>query len=241
MNRSGKTKRRFTAEIPGTNENIPALAIRHCLVYSAVSHRMTDRTKIVPIILAAGSSKNLGMPKALARFGKQTALRIAVENCLGEERPIVVLGCDWKLVRLEVPRPARTVVNRRWREGQLSSLLCALDCVDPTAAVLVYPVDHPLVEKLTVTHIVREFRSRKSTEEIVMPRHRGRYGHPIILSPALRNELSTAMTAREVVYRIPERIRVFHAKTSAIYEDFDTPDTYLRCLRRFGAGEVSPK
>ena len=69
-----------------------------------------------------------------------------------------------------------------------------------------------------------------------MPRHRGRYGHPIILSPALRNELSTAMTAREVVYRIPERIRVFNAKTSAIYEDFDTPETYLRCRRKFEAG-----
>ncbi len=215
------------------------LAIRDALVYSAASFGMTDRTKIIPIILAAGSSKNLGMPKALARFGKKTALRIAVESCSGLERPIgvpiVVLGCDAKLVRHEVPRPARIVVNPRWREGQLSSLLCALDCVDTSAAVLIYPVDHPLVEKRTVTQIVSDFRRRKSPEEIVMPRHRGRYGHPIILSPALRSELSTAMTAREVVYRIPKRIRVFHAKTSAIYEDFDTPETYLRCLRKFEA------
>jgi len=194
---------------------------------------MSDRTKIVPVILAAGSSKNLGMPKALARFGKETALGIAVENCVALGRPIVVLGCDANLVRTGVPRPARIVVNLKWREGQLSSLLCALECVDATRAVLVYPVDHPLVEKRTVTQIVSEFRRRKSTEEIVMPRHRGRYGHPIILSPALRNELSTAMTAREVVYRLPERIRVFNVKTSAIYLDFDTPETYLRCLRKF--------
>jgi CTP:molybdopterin cytidylyltransferase MocA len=197
---------------------------------------MTDRTKIVPIILAAGSSKNLGMPKALARFGRETALLLAVENCLGLERPIVVLGCDAKLVRPGVPRLAQIVVNPRWPEGQLSSLLCALDSVDLTAAVLVYPVDHPLVEKRTVTQMVSEFWRRESTEEIVMPRHRGRYGHPIILSAALRNELSTATTAREVVYRIPERIRVCRAKTSAIYEDFDTPETYLRCLRKFEAG-----
>jgi CTP:molybdopterin cytidylyltransferase MocA len=202
---------------------------------------MTERTNIVPIILAAGSSKNLGMPKALARFGKETALFIAVENCLGLERPIVVLGCDAKLVRPGVPRPARIVVNPNWCEGQLSSLLCALDCVDSTAAVLVYPVDHPLVEKRTVKQMVSEFRRRKSTEEIVMPRHRGRYGHPIILSPALRNELLTARTAREAVYRIPERIRVFNAKTSAIYEDFDTPETYVRCLRKFEAGGSSRK
>ncbi len=194
---------------------------------------MTDRTKIVPIILAAGSSKHLGTPKALARFGRKTALRIAVENCSGLQPPLVVLGCDEELVRPEVPRMARIVLNLRWREGQLSSLLCALDCIDSTAAVLVYPVDHPLVQKRTVSQIVSEFRRRESPEEIVMPRHRGRYGHPIILSPALHNELSSAMSAREVVYRVPERIRVFNAKTAAIYEDFDTPETYLSCLRKF--------
>jgi molybdenum cofactor cytidylyltransferase len=212
-----------------------ALAIGNGLVYSAASFRMTDRTKIVPIILAAGSSESLGMPKALARFGKKTALFIAVQNCLGLERPIVVLGYHGKLVRLGVPRAARVVVNRRWREGQLSSLLCALDAVASTAAVLIYPVDHPLVEKRTVSQIVQEFRRRNSPEEIVMPRHRGRYGHPIILSPALRKELASAATTREVVYRIPERIRSFDAGTSAIYEDFDAPETYKRCLRKFAA------
>lgn len=196
---------------------------------------MIDHPQIVPIILAAGSSKNLGMPKALARFGEKTALLIAIENCLELERPIVVLGCDAKLVRPKVPGAAQVVVNRRWREGQLSSLLCALDSVAPTAAALIYPVDHPLLEKGTVTQIVWEFRKRKPGEEIVMPRQRGRYGHPIILSAALRNELSAANTAREVVYRIPERIRVFDAETSAIYEDFDTPKTYRRCLGKFAA------
>jgi len=74
-----------------------------------------------------------------------------------------------------------------------------------------------------------------------MPRHRGRYGHPIVLSPALRNELLTAITAREVVYRIPERIRVFNARTSAIYEDFDTPEAYSGCLRKFEGRSSSQK
>jgi CTP:molybdopterin cytidylyltransferase MocA len=222
-------------------ERPSALAIRNGLVYSAASFRMTDRTKIVPIILAAGSSESLGVPKALARFGKKTALFIAIENCLGLERPIVVLGHDAKLVRLGVPRAARVVVNWRWREGQLSSLLCGLDAVASAAAVLIYPVDHPLLEKRTVTQIVKEFRRRKLPEEIVMPRHRGRYGHPIILSSALRKELSGAATTREVVYRIPERIRSFDAGTSAIYEDFDNPEIYKRCLRKFVARRRSHK
>jgi CTP:molybdopterin cytidylyltransferase MocA len=125
------------------------------------------------------------------------------------------------------------VVNRGWREGQLSSLLCALGRVPRSSNVLIYPVDHPLLKKQTVTQLVREFLRRETREEIVMPRHRQKYGHPIILSAALRDELFRAKSAREVVYRIPERIRVCKQDMSAIYEDFDTPKAYRKCLRKF--------
>jgi len=211
------------------------LAICGAVVYSAASFRMTKHAKIVPIILAAGSSRNLGMPKALAQFGAKTALHLAVENCRGFERPIVVLGCDARRMRPAVPREARVVVNRRWREGQLSSLLCALTRVPRSAAALIYPVDHPLLEKRIVKQLVREFRRRNAPQEIVMPRHGRKYGHPIVISAELRNELSRAETTREVVYRNPERIRVLQVDTSAIYEDFDTPETYRKCLRKFQA------
>jgi CTP:molybdopterin cytidylyltransferase MocA len=237
MMKGGKAKRclvRKRSEMANTN-GLSVLAIRVRVVYSAAFFCMIKREKIVPIILAAGSSENLGMPKAVAQFGEKTALQIAVNNCFGLERPIVVLGCDAKRVLGAVPRAARTVFNQRWREGQLSSLLCAMERVPRTAAVLIYPVDHPLLQKNTVTQLVREFRKRKTPEEIVMPRHRGKYGHPIILSAVLRGELHRASTAREVVYRLPERIRGFEARTSAIYEDFDTPETYRKCLRKFVA------
>jgi hypothetical protein len=68
-----------------------------------------------------------------------------------------------------------------------------------------------------------------------MPRHGRKYGHPIVISAELRDELSRAETTREVVYRIPERIRVLQVDTNAIYEDFDTPETYRKCVRKFQA------
>lgn len=194
---------------------------------------MRKNEKIAPVILAAGSSERLGIPRALAQFGTKTAVQIAVENCAGYERPIVVLGCDAEQVFPEVPRTAKAVINANWRDGQLSSLLCALRDVPPSAAILVYPVDHPLLTKRDVTEIVREYRRRESGQEIVMPRYRNKYGHPIILSPALRDELTAAATTREVVYRIPDRLRTFEAETAAIYEDFHTRETYRECLDRF--------
>ena len=212
-----------------------SLAFRHRVVYPAESSRMVKRERIIPIILAAGSSHRLGFPKPLAEFAGKTAVRIAVENCSSLGRPLVVLGCDAKRVRPGVPRAARVVVNKYWRHGQLSSLLRALKLVPSPSAILIYPVDLPLLRKRTIQQLVQAFLTRKNWQQIVMPRHKLTYGHPIILSAGLKSELAEAESAREVVYRMPERIRGVTVDSSEIYEDFHTLETYQKCLRKYKA------
>lgn len=189
----------------------------------------------MPIILAAGPSRQLPFPKALAVFGGKTALDIAVANCAGLARPIVVLGSDADLIRPAVPESTKVVMNPRWREGQISSLLAALRHVPARAPFLLYPVDHPLLQKKTIRQLVKAFHTRKASERIVMPGYQGSFGHPVILAADLRKEIMAAKTAREVVYRTPERIKVLNARTSAIYEDFDTLESYRACVRKFEA------
>ncbi len=193
----------------------------------------TNHEEIVAIILAGGSSAHLDFPKPLARFGDKTALQLAVENCRGAGRAIVVLGCDSEKIRDAVPDGMRAICNSRWREGQQSSLRCALDHIPTNSAFLIYPVDHPLLRKATVMALVRAFQRRRNAEKIVMPRHQDRLGHPIIVSAALRGEFFSAKTAREIVYRDPRRNLVIPVRTSAIYQDFDTPSSYRDCLRKF--------
>ena len=197
--------------------------------------RMRKRENIIPIILAAGSSHALPFPKALARFGQQTALQIAVENCSFLDRTLVVLGSDAKRILPTVPKSAEVVINRRWREGQLSSLQAALRSIDSDAAILIYPVDLALLRQNTLEQLVRAFRTRSASQEIVMPRHKGAYGHPVIISAAVRPEFFATPTAREVIYRVPERIRALNVRTGSIVEDFDTMQSYEECLRKFSA------
>ena len=196
---------------------------------------MRKPEKIIPVILAAGSAQPLPFPKALAPFGSKTALEIAVENCTFSGRTLVVLGSDAERILPNVPKSAHVVVNRRWREGQLSSLLAALENLGSDAAFLIYPVDHALIKRNTVEQLVRAFRARSASQEIVMPRHKGTYGHPVIVSAALRAEFFAARTAREVIYRVPGRIRVLNVRTSSIFKDFDTLESYEKCLRKFRA------
>jgi CTP:molybdopterin cytidylyltransferase MocA len=198
---------------------------------------MRKREKIIPIILAAGSSQALPFPKGLAPFGRKTALEIAVENCSFLGRSLVVLGSDAKRILPSVPKASQVVLNRRWREGQLSSLQTALNSVEPDAAFLIYPVDHALITQNTVERLVRAFRARSAPQEILMPRHKAAYGHPVIVSAAVRPEFFTAQTAREVIYRVPGRIRVLNVRTSSIFEDFNTVKSYEACLCKFIARE----
>ena len=196
---------------------------------------MLKREKIIPIILAAGSSPALPFPKALALFGRKTALQIAVENCSSLGPSLVVLGSDAKLIVSTVPPSAEVVINQRWREGQLSSLQAALKCIEPDAAFLLYPVDHALITRNTVEQLVRAFRARTASQEIVMPRHKDTDGHPVIVGAAVRAEFFHASTARDVIYKVPDRIRVLTVRTGSVLEDFDTMESYEECLRKFKA------
>ncbi len=185
----------------------------------------------MPIILAAGASRHMPQPKALARFGKKTALEIAVENCAGLERPIVVLGCDAARIRRAMPAGVRVVINRRWKAGQLSSLLAALRQVPRGAAFLVHPVDHPLLTRAIVLRICRAFARRTAEQKMTLPIFRRRAGHPAIFAPEIRGELRRAQNAREVVYRDLGRVKIVKVKSAGIWLDFDSPVSYRRCLR----------
>ena len=217
----------------GDNGHIPCVS--NSLVFAPF--RMT-REPIVPVILAAGSSAGLGFPRPLARFGRRTALDIAIANCAGLEHPIVVLGCDAARVRRHVPRRAIVVVNRRWRSGQLSSLLSGLRRARPGAALLLYPVDHPLLTRSIVSLLVRAYRARRAHQSIVMPRYHSHPGHPVIFAPEIRPEFKAAKTAREVTYRDPARIRHVTVSTAAVCTDFRTPETYRTCLARYQAARA---
>ena len=192
-----------------------------------------DETKIFPVLLAAGKSPHLPFPKALADFAGRTPVEIAMKNCSGLERPIVVLGYQADRLRRAMPHQARITVNRKWRAGQLSSLLAGLRNVPRDAAFLIYPVDLVFLTPGIIRRLAAAFHKRTARQAIVMPVCAGRDGHPVILAPQLRSELQNAKTARDVVNRDPSRIKRVPVKTSAIWKDFDTLASYARLCREF--------
>ena len=180
---------------------------------------------IFPILLAAGRPLRAKARNAMAHRGGRTALQIAIENCAGLERPIVVLGFQSQQLLPSVPKSARVVINRNWRAGQIVSLRAGLRKIPADASFLLYPVDLVFLKASVIHRLAVAFRRRTARHQIVMPVYRRRDGHPVIFAAELRQELRRAKTARDVVYRDDARIKRVPVSTSAIWKDFGNSST----------------
>lgn len=101
------------------------------------------------------------------------------------------------------------VVNAGWKRGMLSSAQAGLAealRLKPSA-VLVLPVDHPEVRPATVAHLGGMMTealgafggsARGGFAYALVPRHRGRRGHPLALSAALGRAVARDRAARDL-------------------------------------------
>jgi molybdenum cofactor cytidylyltransferase len=110
------------------------------------------------VILAAGNSSRLGLPKQLLQDKNKSFLKLITEKAV-EARPlevIAVLGFAADRMRLEVEDlPIRIVVNRGWMEGIASSIRAGMNAVHPQAeAALISLCDQPAVTTELLSQLI---------------------------------------------------------------------------------------
>lgn len=201
---------------------------------------------IYGIVLAAGASSRMGQPKAAMPFGQtgETVLSRVVSTILkgGAPQVVVVSGAHSDAVRgampLHEPR-AKVIEHPGWAQGQLSSLLAGLDAIDDPLieAVLVTPVDVPLVSAATVDAVITAWRRTRAP--IVRPAAGDRHGHPVVFDRSVFDDLRGAdpnIGAKAVFTRHRDRIVNVEVDDPGAFEDMDTPGDYAR-LRASGAAD----
>ncbi|MFZ5471714.1 MAG: nucleotidyltransferase family protein [Myxococcota bacterium] len=138
--------------------------------------------KTIAVILAAGASERMGLPKALlALDGKSFVGALAHTFARAGCQVLVVAGRDGRLLR-ESRLQLEVVPNRRWRQGMFGSVRVGLRAALARGAdvVLVHPVDAPRLRSATVRSLVKALRRA----DAAIPSYRGRTGHPLVLSHA---------------------------------------------------------
>lgn len=182
-------------------------------------------------ILAAGESRRMGSPKALATiYGKtfvQHLLDATRHPRIGLTR--IVLGANAEDIRSQLNVAEELiVVNDEWEKGQLSSIQAAIRSLPDAATegLILCPVDHPLISADLVGNLIAEFDS--SRKKIVLPTFRGRRGHPVLFHSTLFVELleaSPEIGAREVVWAHDNDILEVATEEEGVILNLNNPES----------------
>ncbi|HSP68914.1 MAG TPA: nucleotidyltransferase family protein [Bryobacteraceae bacterium] len=188
---------------------------------------------IAGIILAAGASSRMGTPKALLDYRGETFVGRLVRVLQTTCNPVmVVLGYHADALRAGIPAGAQIVVNPDPSRGQLSSLQTALRAVPAEASGFAFiPVDSPAVSEATVARLARAFEEREASTLFVIPRQKGKRGHPVFATRAIAAELlalAATAEARDVVHAHVDRTQYVDVEDAGIFADVDDPEAYRR-------------
>lgn len=129
----------------------------------------------------------------------------------------------------------RFVVNAHAEEGQLSSVIAGLNAADRPGvhAVIVTPVDTPLILPATVSALLTTFATRRPL--IVRATYQGRHGHPVIFGrgafDALRRA-DRAIGAKAVVRAHASSLVDVEVDDPGVLHDIDGPDDYARVFNQ---------
>jgi molybdenum cofactor cytidylyltransferase len=193
---------------------------------------------IAAVVLSAGESSRMGRPKALLPIAGQTFIEkiVSALEHTSVGKIIVVLGHNAEEMKQRIKQLAvEILVNPEYRLGQLSSLQVAvrrLQSDENCDGVLVHLVDHPYVNPDLVNLMAQRFF--ESGKLIVVPRHRGQRGHPVILSRKLFGELLNAPMdegAKAVVNAHRDETLEIDTDDEGVTIDIDTPELYRQHVK----------
>jgi len=184
------------------------------------------------VVLAAGASSRLGLPKQLLVIGQTTLLQHSISVALGSlaQKVVVVLGAGASGIHTATADDKLAFIeNKQWQEGMSSSIRCGLGHITRQCpqlqSVLFMACDQPFVSVELLNKLVT--LQQETDSPIVASTYAGTTGIPAIFHAALFPEL-LLLTGDRGAKKLIERHRQ-HVATVAFPQghiDIDTGEDY---------------
>jgi molybdenum cofactor cytidylyltransferase len=193
--------------------------------------------EIWAIVLAAGESKRMKVPKMLLPFGRETMIEKVILNIAGSkaDSTLLVLGSYRDEIRaVTASYPILTCYNENYRNGVYSSVRCGFENLpESVGAVMVFPGDQPFIGPGVINKVIDAYR--RSGKGIVMPVYKKRRGHPLLLDCKYRNMVIGSEPAdglRNLAQEFPGDVLEVRANAPEILMDFNTKEDYLNAINQ---------
>jgi len=211
------------------------LALRPQVVEVVNAH---EEPMISAIVLAAGRSQRMGVPKLGLKLGGKSLLEHVIDNALASKvsEVILVLGPETTHLQpsLEDLSRVKVVENQQPDQGQSTSLRLGLQCISRWAqATLILMGDQPLVIPDIIDALINKYS--QSRPPVVAPLYGGQRGSPVLFDRSLLGELMAVegdRGGREIVKKYKDSMVAVSFESSLAGADVDTWEDYLtlRCL-----------
>jgi len=193
--------------------------------------------EIWALILAAGESKRMKVPKMLLPIEGKAMIERVIENVTasGIKKIIVVLGsAKDQILGIIKHLPVEFCYNEKYRNGMLSSVRCGFrNLPEEYKAVIVFQGDQPMIEPWVVTRLISAYRQTK--KKIVIPVYKKKRGHPLLIDRKYRDEiykLDDRLGLRSLATKFQRDVLEVVVNTPDILKDIDTKEDYLNELNQ---------
>lgn len=194
---------------------------------------------IAGIVLAAGRGDRIGHPKAWLRTAREGECFLGRACDLlagaGLDPIVAVIAPGEEMLAHRAAPRAVAVSNPAPELGQLSSLRVGMTAIarDMCEAIVVLPVDVPLVSAATVRTLIDAWRQTHAP--VVRPASGERHGHPVIFSRALFESLlhaDVSAGAKPIVRAHASAEGDVPVDDEGAFTDIDTSNDYVRAFGR---------
>jgi molybdenum cofactor cytidylyltransferase len=189
------------------------------------------------LILAAGQSARLGIPKQLLDYEGLSLIKRVAQTALesGIGKVTVVLGANAEQIRTELDMPALCLVeNRGWEEGMASSVRAGVRAITAmdrdTDGLMILVCDQPYLGKTVLQQLIQ--LQRESGLPLAACVYDGKAGTPALFHKTVFPELLelTGDTgARKLINSYGDQVAQLTFEEGKI--DIDTKEDYEKLTR----------
>jgi len=188
--------------------------------------------QIAILVLAAGSSSRMGIPKQLLPWKNRTLIEsvICTAQELGCANNIVILGAHYHKIKPTIENYSiKTIYNKNWKKGLGNSIAFGVQHIKnnyQVDGILVILADQPLVDSSYLMSLIDTFEVGKNNI-IVSNYGNKKVGVPALFDKSYFDELSTLdedKGAKQILKKHIECLNML--KAEHLIADIDTKEDY---------------